>query len=103
MTLRWFESFSILYGFGLVVFCMSWDPHVVEARPRYEKVWKEVYLNKTTERQCGLCHAFGSGKFNTRTDYGRAIREALGAKDVKDENAIREALNKAKDKMPNLP
>ncbi len=103
MTLKWFVSFSIHFGFGLVAFSMSWDPRVVEARPRYEKVWKEVYLNKTTEHQCGLCHVASKKKSLAYNDYGIAIREALGTKDIKDENAIREALSKAKDKMPNLP
>lgn len=67
-----------------------------QARPGYLKAFNGAYpaLKDAAEgAKCGICH-FGEKKSN-RNDYGKAVGEALGAKDVKDEKALAEALKKA--------
>ena len=75
------------------------EAHKVEARPLYFKVWSEVYPDKDgSSAKCAICH-MGEKKTN-HTEYGQAVKEALGAKNVKDVDAIKEALKKAEGKFP---
>lgn len=67
-------------------------PTDAHARPLYNKVYKEVYPTKEATSKCAICHV-GQDKKN-RTDYGKSLEEALGAKNVKDVEAIKAALNK---------
>lgn len=71
-------------------------PQDAQARPGYLKSFNGAYpaLKDAAEAaKCGICH-FGEKKTN-RNDYGKAVGEALGAKDVKDAKAVDEALKKA--------
>ena len=67
-----------------------------QARPEYQnKGFIPMYPALKAEIEtvkCGVCH--GSEK-KIRNDYGKAVGEALGAKLVKDEEKIKEALKKA--------
>ncbi len=66
----------------------------VDARPDYNKEFWAMYpsLKEHAETKCGACH--GSDK-KVRNDYGKAVGEALGGKNVKDGEKIKEALKKA--------
>jgi hypothetical protein len=67
-----------------------------QARPGYLKSFNATYpaLKDAAEgAKCGICH-FGEKKTN-RNDYGKAMGEALGAKDVKGEKEVADALKKA--------
>lgn len=71
-------------------------PQDAQARPGYLKSFNGTYpaLKDAAESaKCGICH-FGEKKSN-RNDYGKAMGEALGAKDVKDAKMIEDALKKA--------
>lgn len=70
-----------------------------QARPLYMKVFKEVHPNRNDDvTKCAICHV-GTNKKN-RNEYGRAVGEALGGKNVKDVETIKAALKKAEDKLP---
>ena len=58
------------------------------------------FIPTTCTRQAiaPVCHS-GKDK-KTRNDYGKAVEDALGAKNVKDEKAIEAALKKCEDKLP---
>lgn len=74
-------------------------PQEAQARPGYLKEFNNTYpkLKDAAEAaKCGICH-FGEKKTN-RNDYGKAVGEALGEKDVKGDGApakIEAALKKA--------
>ena len=84
-------------GLGFAPFLVN-DPQEAQAMPLYLKVFKEVYPAKEELAKCALCH-IGEKKTNL-DDYGKAFEEALGAKNVKDIEAIKAALKKAEDKLP---
>lgn len=67
----------------------------VQARPNYLGEFKKVYEKAAGEAdkvKCGVCH-YGESKKN-KNDYGEAMGKALGAKNVKDADEIKKALNK---------
>ncbi len=67
-----------------------------QARPGYLKSFNTTYpaLKDAAETaKCGVCH-FGEKKSN-RNDYGKAMGEGLGGKDIKDAKVLEEALKKA--------
>ena len=63
------------------------------ARPDYNKEFWAAYpsLKEHAETKCGACH--GSDK-KVRNDYGKAFGTALGEKNIKDAEKIKEALKK---------
>jgi len=70
-------------------------PQDAQARPGYLKSFNAAYpalKDAADTAKCGICH-FGEKKAN-RNDYGKAMHEALGAKDVKDAAALEAALKK---------
>jgi predicted negative regulator of RcsB-dependent stress response len=89
----------VMRAVGLVVVAgvaFGWSTSQVEARPNYAKEFKDAYPSvkeKAEEAKCGVCH-YGDKKTN-RNDYGQALTEALGAKNVKDVDAIKAAIKKA--------
>jgi hypothetical protein len=87
---------AVVAGTALLLFSRP-----VQARPQYNKeFWARYEKEVGTQAEsvkCGACH-FGKEKKN-RNDYGKAIGTAIGEKDVKDVEKIKEALDKAaKDK-----
>lgn len=68
-----------------------------QARPDYQnKGFIPAYPALKAEietAKCGVCH-YGDKKSN-RNDYGKAVGEALGEKNVKDEEKIKAAIKKA--------
>ena len=84
-------------GMGFVAF-MGSDSQEAHARTQYQKVFKEMYPGKEEIAKCALCHIGETKK--VLSDYGKALDEALGAKNVKDADAIKAALKKIEDKIP---
>ena len=66
-----------------------------QARPQYNKAFKETYGKKVGDDKvtCGVCQGAGAKKKKVVSDYGKALAEALGAKNEKDEKKIVDALN----------
>ncbi|MBS0203353.1 MAG: hypothetical protein JSS49_10670 [Planctomycetes bacterium] len=86
---------------GTFAIALVGETRSVEARPRYQKVWTNMYLKEGANYSCVVCHRReGTTKYNEYNDYGMAVKEALGEKNVVDEDAIRAALKKAEDKLP---
>lgn len=70
---------------------------VAQARPDYNKAFWEKYDKELGSQKealkCNACH-FGSEKKN-RNDYGKAVGEAIGAKNEKNMDKIKAGLDKA--------
>ena len=71
----------------------------LQARPQYRTAYRQVYPDDSQggTLKCALCHLpkddDGSRlDLKRRTSYGRKLEEALGEKNVKDRDRIREAL-----------
>ncbi len=67
-----------------------------QARPKYMGAFKEAYptlVGEADKVKCNVCH-FGDKKSN-RNDYGKAVGETLGAKNVMEAEKIAEGLKKA--------
>lgn len=78
--------------------CGILRPQPAQAMPLYSKVFRAVYPDYMTETKCAVCHV-GKDK-TTLNDYGKAVQEALGARNVKDEETIKAALKEAAGKLP---
>ena len=85
----------IACGVAFVGAAMVGGQQDAQARPQHLKAFKSAYpkITEADTVKCGICH-FGEKKTN-RNDYGKAVGEALGEKNVKDEKAIEAALMKA--------
>lgn len=71
-----------------------------QARPQYHGAMKEAYPDNTlvAEKKCGVCHGKGGMDKKVVNDYGKALAEAIGAKNCKDAAKIKEGLQKAGEK-----
>ena len=60
---------------------------LAQARPQYAKALGEHYADNklVAEKKCGVCHGEGGKNKKVVSDYGKALAEALGAKNEKDE------------------
>ena len=82
---------------GLMLVAGPQDAH---ARPQYPKALGKKYekvADALGEKKCGACHGgdpLGKNK-KVLSDYGKALKEALGKKNEKDEEAINKALDAA--------
>jgi hypothetical protein len=61
-------------------------------------VFKDFYSDRIETAKCAICHPVT--KKTERSEYGTAVEEALGKKNVKDDDAIKKALKKAEGKLP---
>lgn len=97
------RSITWLYcGIGFAAALLTRGTGSAEARPLYLKVWKDVSPDKdVSNAKCGLCHA--GEKKTILNEYGEAVKEALGGKNVKIEDEIKEALKKAEGKPRKNP
>lgn len=93
-----------LSGLSLVaaaVLCLAaWSADRAEARPAYMRQFAKTYENLAApakKSKCYTCHGKGSKK--NRNEYGDAMTEALGAKNVKDKAEI-EAAMKSVEPLP---
>lgn len=87
----------------LLVLSSTLGPPTAEARPLYFKVFKELYLARfpRVNASCAICHPAISKKHRNR--YGRVLEEALGEKNVKDRERIREVMKSIEHQFPGLP
>jgi len=87
-----FVSFLALAAFASCLFA----PHA-QARPQYNKALGEAYKENAAvkEKKCGVCHGKGGSDKKALSDYGKALAEALGAKNEKDVEKIAAGLKKA--------
>lgn len=71
-----------------------------QARPQYVKGLQEAYSKNTAigEKKCGVCHGKGGADKKVVSDYGKALSEALGAKNEKDKDKIAAGIKKAGEK-----
>lgn len=87
--------FLSMIAFGVVMSFLA--PHA-EARPQYLKAFTEKY-SKVAEQamtlKCGVCHGDSGKNKKTVSSYGKALVEALGAKNVKGEEELSKALDEA--------
>lgn len=64
----------------------------VQARPQYASALKKAYPDNTkvnAEKNCGVCHG-GENGMNKKmvSDYGKALAQAIGAKNCKDDAKV---------------
>ena len=66
----------------------------VQARPQYFENFKGAYpdIKEAADLKCGVCHGEKGAKKKIVSDYAKELGTALGAKDVKDADAIKKAL-----------
>lgn len=89
------KKFLIAFGAGALV--LNFWLGSADARPGYMMAFKSTYPNVTAAEtaKCNVCHAPDNKK--VRNDYGKALGEALGAANVKDEAQIKAALKKVEE------
>ena len=87
-----FVSFLALAAFASCLFAPQ-----AQARPQYNKALGESYKeNKLIgEKKCGVCHGKGGMDKKVVSDYGKALVEALGGKNIKDVEKLAEGIKKA--------
>jgi hypothetical protein len=92
-------GFTLLAG-ALAIVSVVQLGNQADARQPYFKAFVAKYPDfKGADGKCNICHK-GTEKKN-RNDYGAAVGKALGAKNVKDVDAINTALDTAaKDPSP---
>lgn len=73
-----------------------------QARPDYLKGLQGAYADNTAigEKKCGVCHGHGGDGKDKKVlnDYGKALGEAIGAKNCKDADKIKAGVKKAGEK-----
>ena len=87
-------GFTLLAG-ALAIFALVQLSDQAQARPQYFKAFAAKYPDFKVDAtaKCAYCHKGMDKKL--RNDYGAAVGKALGAKNVKDPDAIGAALDKA--------
>lgn len=76
-------------------------PQSVDARPQYLKAFTEKYekvKEEASEKKCGVCHGNEGKNKKQLSEYGVALKEALGAKNEKDADKISAAYDKVAEK-----
>lgn len=84
----------LLVAFTLGSLVLAMGPRSTEARKEYFDVFLDEYPNlapQVNAQKCLLCH----GKLKTqRSDYAKQLERDLGARNVKNKNQIKAALQK---------
>ena len=73
----------------------------VDARPQYPKAIGKMYpktVDALKTAKCGACHGKGGKNKKVLSDFGKALKEGLGKKNVKDADEIMAAIKKAGEK-----
>jgi hypothetical protein len=83
---------------GLILVFLVLQIQPAHARPRYLLVFSDLYPKAEMTTRCAVCHV-GESK-TVRNEYGIAIEDALGSRNVRDIEIIKAALKKAEDKLP---
>lgn len=85
------SSIRIVIALGVVAALSGFSPPQAEARPKYMKIFQELYKKefKDAKFDCSLCH-MGKDKL-VRNCYAQALAKELG-KNVSDEAKIADAM-----------
>ena len=77
--------------------CFTASAH---ARPKYFEKLKEAYPANAAAAaaKCALCHGAAGAKKKVLSEYGQELGAALGQKNVKDDDAVKKALETAGEK-----
>ena len=85
-----------------IITCAS-APRAAHARPKYSMAFIERYekIEEAKDVKCAICHGpKGEDKGGDKkklSDYGKALKEALGKKNVMDAGDIKKGLEKAEE------
>lgn len=85
-----------------VVFLVALGTNRADARPLYQKVLYSEFPAYRSVR-CAFCHVKKRERNPIHKRYAKAFADALGGRNIKDADKIREALQKVKDLMPAAP
>ena len=88
---------TVLTAIAVVGVLFSVDAQPVQARKQYMDEMKAKYSKVATEvdaQKCGVCH--GKNK-KQRSDYAKALEKAIGGKNEKDSDKVKEAFDKVAD------
>ena len=83
----WKKASWVTFGIALAVVAVEFKLQDVQARPKYNTVFHDVYPDYqfAASKKCNICHA--DDKKTSLNEYGTAVEEALGARNVKDKEA----------------
>jgi hypothetical protein len=87
---------TLLAMLGLITLVTVAVSRQAEARPQYLKAFSGKYskvAEKAGQLKCGVCHGAGGKNKKVLSDYGKALGNALGGKNVKDNGKIDESLD----------
>ena len=90
------RTLKIVCAIAVVAGAVAVSAPQAEARPDYVKGFVAKYeglKEAVDEKKCGVCHGDEGKKKNVLSDYAKALKEALGEKNVKDEEKIAKALS----------
>ena len=91
-------SFMAIAAFASCLFAPQ-----AQARPQYLKALKDAYTENTAigEKKCAACHDKEGKEGKDKkviSEYGKALAEALGAKNEKDADKLKAGVAKAGEK-----
>ncbi len=94
------KKFTAFMAVAAIVSCLFASS--AQARPQYGGGIKKAYPDNTkvnVEKNCGVCHGGENGMDKKKvSDYGKALAEALGAKNEKAPEKIAAGFMKAGEK-----
>ena len=94
------KKFIAFLAVAAVVSCLFASQ--AQARPQYGGGIKKAYPDNAkvnVEKNCGVCHGGVNGADKKKvSDYGKALAEALGGKNVKGDDKVADGITKAGEK-----
>lgn len=90
------SSFVIFVVVGACAL-ITWPAKLAVARPPYMAVFRQEY-REYGKISCAFCHPATDKR--SHTEYSAALKEALGERNVKDRELIRQAMSEIEDKLP---
>lgn len=83
-----------VFGAAVALTLFVSAPQKAEARMQYYKEFESLYKDKLKDidtKKCGICHGKMGNDKKKVSDYGKELGTALGAKNVKDVDKIKDA------------
>lgn len=100
MSKSWKVRSAWICGLAVLGLFLSAGPTPVQARPKYLITFAKTYpplLDQAKKVKCMICHTDKKDK-TKHNNYGDALKEVIGEKDVKDTEKIKQALEKTEKK-----
>ncbi|MFV1992189.1 MAG: hypothetical protein ACC652_15760 [Acidimicrobiales bacterium] len=94
---------SLLALLAVACLMMVTAPQQADARPQYNKAFGQKYekvAGEAKKLKCGVCHGEKGKKKKLLSDYGKALKEAVGKKNQKDADVIDEAYDTIAEQKP---